>query len=279
MSLKEWFLLRADSFASVYEGEDEDPPVNDPPVNDPPPSPSPNQDPDKGKSKVKFNHDQQAYVNTLLAEERRKAQAKNDALITQLETEKNRAGTTAAEKQALEDRIEALKAEYATKDELKSREVNKRLQELETEKKRLEAEGKTWEQRYHRDRKRIDLMQAATVEKAYNPNIVVNELERNSRLQEVKDEDGKPTGEFETRVKIHTKDKDGKPVTLDLDPVGAVKQLKEMNEYANLFLSPAQGGLGGGNLGKGGAGGSKPLHEMSTEEYMAARRKARQNRA
>jgi len=269
MSLKEWFLLRADAFESVYDGDD------DPPA---PPEPPPVKEEDKDKekdTKVKLTPEQQAWVNSKLAEERRKGQQKAEQLITQLETEKNRVGTTAAEKAQLEERIEQLKNEYATKDELKSREVNKRIKELEDEKKKLEAEGSTWKQRYDRDRKRIDLTQAAAEQKAYNPRQVVNELFTNSRLVEVTGEDGKPTGEFETRVKIQTVDKEGKPVTLDLDPVGAVKQLKEMSEYANLFISPAQGGLGGGNLGKGGAGGSKPVHEMSTEEYMAARRKAR----
>lgn len=279
MSLKEWFLtpdakgglLPASPFESVFEGEVTDPPVGDnPPAGDNPPSAD-----DKNKAaKVKLTHEQQAFVNSVVAEERRKAQAKNDQLITQLETERNRVGTTSAEKQQLEERIEALKAEFTTKDELKAREVNKKVQELEAKNRQLEVEGSTWKQRYDRDRKRIDLTQAAATEKAYNPRQVVNELFNNSRLVEVVGEDGKPTGEFETRVKIQTVDKEGKPVTLDLDPVGAVRQLKEIAEYANLFISPATGGLGGGNLGRGGPG-SKPAAEMSTDEFMAARRKAR----
>jgi hypothetical protein len=276
MSLTEWTkvptaaILAADAFAPVYEGEDDTPPAAGEGE-----TPPPAEDKDKGKAKVKLTPEQQAFVNSLLAEERRKAQVKNEQLITQLETEKNRSGTTAAEKQQLEDRIEQLKNEFATKDELQKREVNKRIQELEQKNKSLEAEGSTWKQRYDRDRKRIDLTQAAATEKAYNPRQVVNELFPNARLVETVGEDGKGTGEYETRVKISTVDKEGKPVTLDLDPVGAVKQLKEMSEFQNLFISPATGGLGGGNLGKGGSGGSKPMAEMTTEEFMAARRKAR----
>jgi hypothetical protein len=100
-------------------------------------------------------------------------------------------------------------------------------------------------------------------------------MEPMTRLVEIEDENNKPTGEFETRVRIQTKDQEGKPVTLDLDPLSAVKQLKEMPEkYGNLFISPAEGGLGLRNLGKGGAA-QKPKHQMSTEEYMEARRKER----
>ena len=267
MLIKDIRLLVASPFATTYEGE-VDPPVADPPVADPAPVEK------KPAEKVKLSTEQQAFVNSLLAEERRKSTAKNDQLITQLETEKNRSGTTAAEKQQLEERIETLKNEFATKDELKSRETAKKLQELEQKNRQLEAEGSTWKTRYDRDRKRIDLTQAAATEKAYNPRQVVHELFDKSRLVETIGEDGKGTGEYVTRVKIQTVDKEGKPVTLDLDPVGAVKQLKEISEFANLFISPATGGLGGGNLGKGGTPG-KPKHEMSTEEYMAARRAAR----
>lgn len=266
MSLNDNLLL-ASPFATVFDGET-DPPA-EPPATEPPPAG------DKKVDKVKLDANQQAFVNSLLAEERRKSQAKSEALITQLETEKNRFGTTAAEKQQLEERIEGLKAEFATKEELKARETSKKVQELEAKNRQLEAEGSTWKARYDRDRKRIDLTQAAATEQAYNPRQVVNELFANARLEPIVGEDGKPTDEFQTRVRIPSTDKDGKAVVMDLDPVGAVKQLKEMKEFANLFISPISGGLGGGNLGRGGSGGGKPAHEMNTDEYMAARRKAR----
>lgn len=226
------------------------------------------------KGKVKLTTEQQQFVNSLLAEERRKAQAKNDALITQLETEKNRGGTTAAEKLQLEERIEQLKNEYATKDELKKRETDKKLAELEAKAKDLEAESTTWKSRYERDLKKIALTEAAVKEKAFNPNQVVNELFDKSRHVEILDEEGRPTGEYETRVKIKSKDKTGKEVVLDLTPVEAVKQLKEAPEYENLFITAATGGLGGSNIGRGRDGGRK-MSELSTEEYIAERRKAR----
>jgi len=263
-----WFPLPSAPFVSVFEGEPESGENAEVTDSGTPPPTEP-----KKNEKVKFDAAQQAYVNSLIAEERRKSQVKNDQLITQLETEKNRVGTTAAEKQALEDRIEGLKNEYATKETLKARETEKKLKELEDKNKQLEAQGATWEQRYHRDRKRIDLTQAAAEEKAYNPRQVVNELFSNSRLEPIVGDDGKPTDEYRTMVKINTVDGDGKPKVLDLDPVGAVRQLKEMREYQNLFISPATGGLGGGSLGRGGGGGGKAPHEMSTAEYMEYRKK------
>lgn len=264
-------LLQARSFVLTYDGENtetEDPPV-DPPASDPALESDKNK-----KEKVKLDPKTQAYVNSLLAEERRKAEKKNNDLITQLETERNRATTTAAEKQQLDERIEQLKGEFATKEELATRDTQKKLKELEDQKKKSDAEARTWQDRFRKNKVNVDLNQAAVTEKAFNPNQVVTILTPMTRLVEVTGDDGKPTGEYETRIKLTSKDKEGKPVVLDLTPTEAVKQLKEMpEEYGNLFISGANGGLGLTNLNRGG--GSKPAHELSTAEYIAERRKAR----
>ena len=209
-----------------------------------------------------------------MAEERRKLQAKNDQLITQLETQKNVAGTTAAEKLALESKIEGLKGEFATKDELTQRETSRKLKELEDKVKTEAAEKATWKQRFEANKRRVDLTHAAAIGEAFDAEQVVTILNPMTRLVEVVGEDNKPTGEYETRVKIQTTDKDGKPVTLDLDPVAAVKQLKEMPEkYGNLFISRQAGGLGLGNHNRGA--GKKEKSQMSTAEYMEERKKER----
>src|SRR5262245_56765597 len=105
-------LLIAQSHRNVYdEGEAEAPPepeAEGPPEAEaeaPAPPPKPAARP-AARPKVSFTPEQQGYVNSLLAEERRKAKATVDRMITQLETEKNKATTTAAEKEALEQRIE-----------------------------------------------------------------------------------------------------------------------------------------------------------------------------
>jgi hypothetical protein len=251
-------------FALVYDGEGDPPP--------PPPPPPVEKKEEKKEEKVKFTPEQQAYLNSILAEERRKAQAKNDQLITQLETEKNRVGTTAAEKAALESRIEDLRGEFATKEELTQRDTAKKVKELEDKNKQTEAQAKTWQDRFERNKRKVDLTQAAAGGKAYNAEQVVTILEPRTRLIEIVGEDGKGTGEYETKVKIQTKDKDGKPVTLDLSPPEAVKQMKDMPEFANLFISAQTGGLGGGSFAQRG-GTEKPKHLMSTAEYIAERRK------
>jgi hypothetical protein len=79
--------------------------------------------------------------------------------------------------------------------------------------------------------------------------------------------DGKPTGEFEARVKF-TGEKDGKPVQLDLTPDETVKLMTEMpQQYGNLFISAATGGLGGGNGSSGPKAPITNIKDLSNEEY------------
>jgi uncharacterized protein YdiU (UPF0061 family) len=259
-------LLQGRAFNLVFEGEEntETAPENtDPPVED------------KAKIKVKLDEPTQKYVNSLLAEERRKAEKKNNELITQLETQKNLSNTTAAERAALESRIDDLRAEFQTKEQLTTQSNEKKIKELEKQVKDKDAEAQTWTKRFQERLVTGDLTDAAVKGKAFNPKQVVTILKPMTRIvEEVDEQTQKPTGEFTTRVKLPAKDKDGQPTVLDLAPADAVKQLAEMpEEYGNLFINPATGGLGGGNLARGGGGKTGPITD--TSEYMLERRKQR----
>lgn len=257
-------LLKSYAFSLVFEGEI-DPPV-DPPI-DPPV--------DAKKPKVQFDDIQQKYVNSLVAEEKRKAERKNNELITQLETQKNHAATTAAERTALEGRIEDLRAEFQTKEQLTNQSNEKKIKDLEKQVKEKEDAANTWTRRFQERLVTGDLTDAAVKGKAFNPKQVVTILKPMTRIvEEIDEATQKPTGEFTTRVKLPAKDKDGQPTMLDLAPADAVKQLAEMpDEYGNLFISTATGGLGGGNLSRGSQGKSGPITD--TNEYMSERRKQR----
>lgn len=265
-------LLLALPYKLAYEGavteeieetETEEPPVT-PPV---------------AKKKVippTFDESQQAYINSLLADEKRKAKKKNDELITQLETKKNEHGTTAAEKEALETRIDSLKSEFHTKEEIKGKEHKKKLTEAETRAQTAESKAKAWETRFQEKTITVELTAAAIDGKAFNANQVVTILKPNTRLVEVLDDDNKPTGEFVPKVKLPTKDKEGKVVVLEFTATEAVKQLQDNpEEYGNLFISGAAGGLGATTLA-GRKTGSKPNPaDMNTEDYVAARKAAK----
>lgn len=269
-------LLPATAFRTVYD--DNDPPAADPPANDdpPPPPPPPDAKADKAKSKpkVEFTPEQQAYLNSLLAEERRKNKTVVDRMVTQLETEKNRAGTTQAEKEALEQRIEELRNSQLTAEELRKKDEKKRQEKWEKDLREANQKAEHWERMFTTTTIQRELTSAAVSAKAYNPKHVVNELAPVTRLVPELDEENKPTGNLIPRVKVSTV-KDGRPVPMEMTVTEAVKWMSEQDEHAPLFNSGATGGLGGSpnNPSRRGRDADAPPDDPA--EYVEWRRKHR----
>lgn len=223
----------------------------------------------KTPAKVKLDEHQQKYVNSLLAEERRKGAAKNDQLITQLETQRNSTNTTAAEKVALEERIESLRNEYQSKEQVTQKTTAKKIKDLEGEVTTAKQTAEKWQKLFQGDRINNALLSAATEHKAYNPQQVVTQLKENTRLVEALDGDNKPIpDQWVERVKITGRDKDGKSINLELTATEAVKQLTEMPEYGNLFVSGATGGIGSNSLASRGGGNNADTPPTDTAAYM-----------
>lgn len=210
---------------------DEDPPVPDPDP-EPPPTPPP------GKT---FTQEQ---LNTFLAEERRKAQKANERTIKQLEELKKTHPFTSEEKEKLESRIEDLRNEYLTKEELSKKEQDKLRKEAKKKEEDLAKDRDAWKDRYTTYAIEQDIYTAAAQD-AYNPMQVVNLLRPLTRLVEELNEDNQPTGKLVSKIRLASKDKDGNNVMLELSPSDAIKQMKEMQEHGNLFKSGAHSGVGG----------------------------------
>lgn len=217
--------------------------------------------------KIKLDQSTQEYVNSLLAEERRKGVSKNTELITQLRTQQNKAGTSEAERSRLETRIEELTSEYQTKEQLAKQTSSKKIKTLELERDTAMQRADKWQKLFQSDRVTNSLLQAATDAKAYNPSQVVALLTPNTRLVDLTDESGNAIPDsWVEKVKINARDKDGKAITLDLTAKEAVKQLAEMPEFGNLFISSATSGIGGGNIGSNGVNSDTP--PADTESYL-----------
>ena len=228
----------------------------------------------KPKLKVPLTPEQQDFVNSLVAEERRKAKAVADKAITQLETERNRAGTTQAEKDALEIRIEDLKASQLTAAELAKKEDKKRETKWQTEITNRDKEIEKWKGLYTGSTVKRAITDAAVEHNAHNPRHIVKELASDTRLIEELDEEGKPTGELVPRVRMQTV-KDGKPVTLDMTVTEAVKLMSEQEEHAPLFNSGAAGGLGSRPNNPRGGGRNSDEPPTDPGEYQEWRKKNR----
>ncbi len=213
-----------------YEGTDETPPVV-PPV---PPV----------EEKKLFTPEQQEAVNKIVAEERRKIESKVAKQVSELETLKKSRNLTESEKTALTAQIDELKATVMTKEQLAAQEKDKLTKESKERESKLTAERDQYKNLFETSSITRAIVDGAVVAEAYSPSQIVALLQGKTRLAEVTDGDGNPTGEHITKVKLNDKDKEGKPVTLDLTVDEAVKWMKDKPEYANLFKSNLTGGLG-----------------------------------
>lgn len=254
-----------------FEGEESKEPESKEPESKEPESKEPETKKEKKQKGPTFTQDQQAYVNSLVAEEKRKGQSATEQLITQLETQKNLASTSKAERETLESRIESLRSEYSTKEELQRKDSEKKLKDERIAREKAEKEATSWRERFVEDRIRTAIISSAAENKAYDPEQIYDTLRSKTRLIDILGEDNKPTGEYVARSKIEGKGKDG-PTQLDLTVAEAVKTMTEMPEkYGNLFNSNGVGGLGGMNSSSRGKVSTGPPDDP--EGYIAWRKK------
>lgn len=154
-----------------------------------------------------------------------------------------RAQLSDSERKKLEDRVKALSQQGATKEELHRQEVDGLKTDFGTKIKALEEERDGWRNRHTTTVITSSIVTAGAANKAYNPDQLVAIMSPQTSLVEEL-QDGKPTGRLIPTVKFSDKDKDGKPVTLDLSVPDAVKRMKAMDAFANLFEHEGVDGTG-----------------------------------
>jgi len=211
----------------------------------------------------------QEQVNTMMAEERRKMQEKQRKTLGDLDNLKNKASMTAKEKSELEKKIEELNNQYLTAEE------KARRAEEEAEKKRadqiqtLTIERDGWAQKHSTLVVQTAIVNAAAAEKAVQHEQILALVGPKTRLVERLDDEGKPTGEYEPKVSFPDKNKKNEDIVLELSVPEAVKRMKELPQYGNLFEGTKIGGLGGS--GSQSKGGKVDLAKMAKEDPAAYR--------
>lgn len=210
------------------------PPPPPPPVVPPPPE-------------LKYTEDQyNAKLNAVLAEDRRKHKAQVEAAIKDLESVRESANLTQKQRDELQVRIEEMNNQLLTKDELAKKEKEK----LEKQHQEQLGVERTTRERYQNLFTTTviehEILKQAAVADAWRSDQLVSLLKDKTHLVEDVDEHGKGIGTFTPKVKFPDKDKDGKPIALDLTVEQAIKRMKDLPEvYGNLFKSGVTGGLGG----------------------------------
>lgn len=210
----------------------------------------------------------QEQLDKIVEDRLKRVKDSQKSAITELEALKSKAQLTQQERDELETRLEGMRNEFLTKEELSSKEKSKLEKQFKDETERLSKQAQDWQNRYTNETITRSITDAAAKHVAYNPGQVVALLRQDTKLVDVLDENGKPTGNLIPKVKFADKDKDGKPVTLELEVDQAVKRMTELEEFANLFKDSSSGGVGGRNVPKG-----QPLDikKMSPEQYRKAR--------
>ena len=132
-----------------------------------------------------------------------------------------------------------------------------------------------WEQRYKEGTTERALLDAAVSGDAYDVDTFMAVLRLYARLEEVKDAVGKGTGKFEVKVELPDTDPNtGEAVKAVHTPKSAVKRMKELPKYVNLFKSGVVSGAGANSGGlTPGTDGKIDRRSLATnmDAYMAIR--------
>lgn len=196
----------------------------------------------------------QEEVNKILAAEKRKHQKVAQKAIEEAAAATKKASLTAQERQEADERLEQLRTELLTKEQQAKRAAERLKNQHKEERNRLTKDRDYWKKEYTDSTIQRAITDAAASNNAFSPTQVVAILGPNTKLAEVLDEEGKPTGRLEPKIRFRDTDKEGKPVTLELSPKDAVKRMKEMDEFLNLFRGEGSGGVGS----RSQPGGKKP---------------------
>jgi hypothetical protein len=232
---------------------------------------------DTGGTTGGAKHFTQDDVNRFLANEKRKWSQKQQAAIEELEALRAKANLTEEEREQYDKRIDSMKNELLTKEQLTQKEKAKLEKEYKKQVDVLTGERDSWKGRYTEATITRAITDAAVSNDAYVPGQIVAIMRPNTQLAEELDGEGKPTGNLVPMVELKDTDKDGKPVTLKLSPKEAVKRMKEMDDYLNLFKGEGTGGMGGMN--RGGSAKQTDLRELARDpaKYRAARKAGKVN--
>ena len=224
-------------------------------------------------SDADFTPEQQEKINKMLAAEKRKYQTNQANLTKEIESLKAKSQLTSVERTELDQRVEKLKEELLTKEQIAAKKAAKAKKQHEEEMTALQADRDSWKSRYTVSTINSALMAAASQENAYNPQQIVALLGPNTTLEPVLNDEDQPTGQLAPVVRVQDKDKDGKDITLTLSPSDAVKGLKDKQEYLNLFNGTGVGGLGASTHKKvGGKADLKAIAGSGSASYRQARK-------
>lgn len=228
----------------------------------------------KAEAEARANEDKptlsQKQLNAIIAKEKAGWNKKIQDQVKQLENAQKEKGLTDKEQERLQRQIDELNNTLLTKEELTKKEREKIQNQHKADLDKERQEKDTWKSNYTREKIAREILDAAKSNEAFDDEQIVGLLSPNTRLVEEVDSESKPTGNWVPKVRFKDVDTEGKPITLELSPLEAVKRMKELPRFGNLFKSGATGGIGGTRAAQ--ESGTKDLAKMGSEEYRKHRK-------
>jgi len=219
----------------------------------------------------------QEDVNKFLAEDRRKHQERYSKLEKSYEGLLGDQNLVAETRDRLETELESLRATFRTKEQQIEHDKQKQQKEYESKLQTATESAKKYEALYTNFVIDDALRSAAVAEESYDDSQIPSILRPLTSLEEVLDEDGKPTGKIAPMVKFPDVDAEtGQPIETRRTPAEAVKRMKELPlRWGNLFRANVVSGVGQGTATGSvtpGKGGSIDPSKLTPEQYRKIRK-------
>jgi len=187
-----------------------------------------------------------AQAERLVADQTKALRESHQRALEEVEAIKSKATLTAQERNELEQRLETIKNEVLSKEELSKKKESDARKAHQIEIDTLTKSRDSWQTLYKTETIARILQDAAIENGSVNPAQIVSMLERSATLEEVLD-NGEPTGKYAVKVPSATKDASGNEIRVMLSAKDAIKAMSDDPNMANLFKGKGTGGLGGNN--------------------------------
>ncbi len=197
---------------------------------------------------IQFTPEQQEHINGLLKKERSETAKKEAVKVEQALKSKN---LSDKQRNELTTQLDNLRSTYLTKEQQAQEALEREKTQAKERETAIGGERDLWRNRYTDSTISRSIADAAIEEDAYDPIQLEALLKSNTQLVEELDEQGKPNGRLIPKTKFVDSDKEGKELILEISPHEAVKKMRGMKRFENLFRTKAAGGLGGTSRSSG----------------------------
>lgn len=199
----------------------------------------------------------QADIDRLIGQTRKEEQKKFEDLKTYIEQMQERLKISEADREKSQQEILEIQTAKLTEKQKLELDLQNWQKKHKNDTEKLTGEATTWRERYEQQLLDTAVAGAANTHGAFSKDQLLAMFKLYGARVKPQVVDGKETGFFETRVTFPDKDKEGKPIQVDLTIEDAVKRMTELPEYQNMFKPNQNEGTGGRN--SGGSKGSATI--------------------